>query len=58
LRAELETRPGSALSSSENTLIASARENGEKVLKALGTISFELGTISSLLNPGKADARS
>jgi hypothetical protein len=58
LRAELETRPGSALSSSQNTLIASARENGEKVLKALGTISFELGTISSLLNPGKADARS
>jgi hypothetical protein len=58
LRAELESRPGSALSPSQNTLIVSARENGEKVLKALGTISFELGAISSLLNPGKADARS
>jgi|SRR4051812_3006785 hypothetical protein len=58
LRAELESHPAAALSPSETNLIAAARDNGQKVLKQLTAINFELTVISTMLDPSKAPARS
>ena len=58
LRAKLESHPAAALSPSETNLIAAARDNGQKVLKQLTAINFELTVISTMLDPSKAPARS